>query len=173
MIVSGFPGVGKTYCWRWEHPTAVVDSDSSKFSWLSKGVRDPDFPQNYIKHIKKLVFTADLIFVSSHKVVRDALVDNGLWFTLVFPEADLKDEYLRRFRGRGSPDSFVNMLDSKWNDFMADLAGQKGCEIIRLKSGEFLSDVLPQPRSPAVKGDEAEACLRLQESEARKLEFPY
>ena len=33
--------------------------------------------------------------VSSHKEVREALVENGIFFTLVYPEPSIKEEYIR------------------------------------------------------------------------------
>ena len=51
-LISGFPGIGKTY-YKQKSELNVLDSDSSKFSWIEKDVRHPDFPQNYIDHIKK------------------------------------------------------------------------------------------------------------------------
>ena len=49
-IISGFPGVGKTfYAERSnEEGFSVVDSDSSQFS------KRPDFPACYIAHIKEV-----------------------------------------------------------------------------------------------------------------------
>lgn len=144
MIISGFPGIGKTYYYN-TVANKVADSDSSKFSWLKEGIRHPEFPQNYIDHIKMLLIGRyDFIFVSSHKVVRDALVSNGLEFTLAFPESHLKDEYLQRFELRGNEESFIRMIDDSWDLFMSELESQEDCRIIRLKSGEYLSDVLEQ-----------------------------
>ena len=43
-ILSAFPGTGKTYLFN--HPPVgkvILDSDSSLFSWLRPGVRDPKF----------------------------------------------------------------------------------------------------------------------------------
>lgn len=56
-----------------------LDSDSSNFSWVkdengnNTKERNPEFPKNYIEHIKSNIGKVDVIFVSSHKVVREAL----------------------------------------------------------------------------------------------------
>jgi len=85
LVVSGFPGVGKTHYFLTESSHTIVDSDSSSYSWLRPGVRNPGFPRNYIDQIKSLLGKCDVILVSSHKDVRDALVDQGILFTLVYP----------------------------------------------------------------------------------------
>jgi len=142
VIISAFPGTGKTY-YQGKNPSSVIDSDSSHFSWDKDGNRNSDFPQNYIKHIKeKKEEMATIIFVSSHKVVRDALIENDLPFLLIFPERELKEEYLERFRSRGNNDAFVELLEKNWDAWMDEMESLTGCEIVRLKSGEFLGDFL-------------------------------
>ena len=138
-IISGFPGIGKTF-YKQNSYLNVLDSDSSKFSWIEKGIRHPNFPQNYINHIKKNTNKVDIILVSSHKIVREALVNNNINFTLVFPEKNLKKEYIERFRNRGNDKSFIHLLETSWDSFMDEMENQKNCKIIRLKSGEFLAD---------------------------------
>ncbi len=144
-IISGFPGIGKTHYHNCDGGS-TLDSDSSKFSWIEDGVRHPDFPQNYIDHIKDNLDKVDFIFVSSHQNVRDALVANELRFVLVFPDPGLKEEYIQRYRDRGNEDGFVKLLEENWELFMFGLENQKGCNIIKLKSGEYLSDYLEWQR---------------------------
>ena len=88
-IYSIFPACGKT--WLYEHQEdyglKILDSDSSEFSWIrcydaygrpTTKLRNPDFPNNYIKHIKENIGKYDCIFVSSHKSVREALNAEGI-----------------------------------------------------------------------------------------------
>lgn len=141
IVISGFPAVGKSYLFK-NKKLDVLDSDSSKFSWIKKGERNPDFPNNYIKHIKENIGKVDVILVSSHKDVRDALVANDIDFILVYPDKSLKEEYLKRYEERGSPKEFIDMIDKNWNGFIDELDEQKGCEKIKLKEGQYLSDVI-------------------------------
>ena len=140
-IISGFPGVGKTY-YKQHTNLNVLDSDSSKFSWIKEGVRHPDFPQNYIEHIQANIGKVDIILVSSHKMVRDALVKNNINFTLIFPERKLKEEYLVRFKERGNNQNFIDMINTNWDNFIDELETQINCEIIKLKSEEYLNNYL-------------------------------
>jgi hypothetical protein len=45
--------------------------------------RNPDFPNNYIKHIQDNIDKVDYIFVSSHEVVRKALNEVGIDFNVL------------------------------------------------------------------------------------------
>ena len=80
--------------------------------------------------------------VSSHKEVRDALVQNGIKFTLVYPDISIKDEYIQRYIDRGSPEPFINLLTKNWELWIGELNTQIGCNKIKLKEGQYLSDVL-------------------------------
>jgi hypothetical protein len=70
------------------------------------------------------------------------LVENGIEFTLVYPDKSIKDEYIQRYIDRGSPDSFINLLTKNWELWIDELDNQIGCDKIKLKEGEYLSDVL-------------------------------
>lgn len=132
-IISAFPGTGKTH---WFHKMQdsdikVLDSDSSTFG-------KADFLSNYIRHIQDNMGKADVILVSSHKEVRDALNDAGIYYNLAYPDQSLKDEYIDRYVERGSPESFINLVDTNWDAWIEDIKGQPGCAHRILKAGEYL-----------------------------------
>ncbi len=136
LIISAFPGCGKSHYFRENKDKIIVlDSDSSKFD-------KSDFPRNYIQHIKENIGKADVIMVSSHKEVRDDLVQNEIKFTLVYPDISIKDEYIQRYIDRGSPEPFINLLTKNWELWIGELNTQIGCNKIKLKEGQYLSDVL-------------------------------
>lgn len=142
-IIVGFPGVGKSYFKNkidLVGKIGVLDSDSSLFSWKSPGVRHKNFPQNYIDHIKKHMGLVDIILVSSHKIVRDALVDNNLKFTLIYPNRSLKKYYLKLYKDRGSDDAFIKLISDYWDSFIDELEEQICSSKLVLNKGEFLSD---------------------------------
>lgn len=137
-VISGFPGVGKSTL----HANAeaagklVSDSDSSGFP-------KDGFPANYIEHIKQKINECDLVLVSSHDVVRAAMVAEGIAFTLVYPNRGLKAEYLRRYRKRGSPEAFVKLLDEKWDEWIDGCERQEKCSHVVLRNpDEYLADVV-------------------------------
>ena len=146
-VISGFPGVGKSTLFRslrhLEHVT-VLDSDSSKFSWENEAerIRHPQWPANYIDHIRENLRKADIILVSSHEVVRDALVKAGIEFELVYPGPEMKAEYIKRYVDRGNNPKFVEMLETNYDTWIAELMNQTGCTHLVLGPGQYLSHVL-------------------------------
>lgn len=133
LLISAFPGTGKSYFFK-NSKKKVLDSDSSTFD-------KSEFPDNYIKHIKENIGEADVIMISSHKEVRDALVKNDMKFILVYPERELKDEYIERYKERGNDPKFIELLDKNWDSWITELENQKGCFHTRLSSGKYISDV--------------------------------
>jgi hypothetical protein len=134
-VFSVFPGVGKTHFYN-QNKENTRDSDSSTFD-------KSEFPQNYIAHIKELLEdeTIEHILVSSHKVVRDALVENGLPFLLVYPHKSLKQEYIKRFENRGNDKNFLNLMNKNWNSFIEDLENQTNCAKEILNKGQYLMNI--------------------------------
>ena len=142
MIISGFPGVGKTTLFNKAGELRILDSDSSNFSWSDKGVRNPNWPQNYIDHIKDQRDTADVILVSSHDVIRKALAESGIPFTLVYPLLEMKDEHIQRYKNRESDEQLVTLLEKNYEKWIPELMDQEGCKHVVLQSGEYLADVI-------------------------------
>jgi hypothetical protein len=146
VIISGFPGVGKTYLCQHRKDLKISDSDSSSFSWdesSGKKVRHPDWPDNYVKHIKSLVDAKDhdLILVSSHLEVREALSEAGLKFVLVYPSMAIKEEYIQRYVDRGNNESFVGLLEKNYDDWI-DALRQSTPTKVELGPGQYLADVV-------------------------------
>jgi len=144
--VSAFPGVGKT-TYHINNPNTTLDSDSSGFSWIvnegGEKVRNSEFPQNYINHIKENIGKYKYIFVSSHKEVRDALLDDCIFFYLVYPGSDRKEEFIKRYRDRGNDENFIKLVDSKWNEWMWEYYWMEGgCVKLTAYEGWNLDNVL-------------------------------
>lgn len=142
-IVSAFPGTGKSHFFQHRAPELkVLDSDSSLFSWLEPGVRNPDFPRNYLDHIRQSIEQeVDYILVSSHSVVRQALGQSGLPYTAVAPLISCQREYHDRFTHRGSPLSFIDVVDQNWSTWVHDMA-KFNHDLIILYPGEYLATAI-------------------------------
>lgn len=112
----------------------VLDSDSSTFD-------KSDFPANYMQHIQDKTAKGYTILASSHQEVRDALAAEGIKFVLAYPSVDCKAEYLQRYVNRGSPESFVKLLDKNWETWIEGCNEQSSdeCFHYHLEQGEFLS----------------------------------
>jgi hypothetical protein len=142
MLVAAFPGTGKSYYVNYGEGSGYMpqgfatDSDSSKFD-------KANFPANYIEHIKQCIKDGYArIFISTHKEVMVALVANDLKFTLVYPKENLKEEYLQRYKERGSSQAFIDLIDKNWSNWLFELHRQTGCTRIELESGQFISNVM-------------------------------
>ena len=133
-IISAFPGTGKTHLFN-NTNLFVLDSDSSYFD-------KTNFPKNYIEHIKSYIGKVDYILVSSHEDVRDELIRNKIDFLLIYPDESLKNEYIERYKMRGSSDGFINLISANWDKWISDCSGQRRCLNIKLPSGKFISDVI-------------------------------
>lgn len=145
-IISAFPACGKTYVFKNFKDKVILDSDSSKFSWVivaNNKVRHPDFPENYINHIKENIGKVDYILVSSHEEVRRALEKAGIDFYLVYPDKSLKEEWIGRCFLRGSGEGFCQLIADNWDNWIDGLEeDSKKHKSIKLINGEHLSNVI-------------------------------
>lgn len=148
-IYSVFPACGKT--WLYEHQEdyglKIMDSDSSNFNWIrvdGRKERNPEFPENYITHIKENIGKCDCIFVSSHASVREALDREGIDFTVVYPEQDCEAEWVGRCFIRdknGESGCNPEAMYDNWDQWILECVetGINHEEIV-LKPLEYLSD---------------------------------
>ena len=141
-IISAFPACGKTHLFdNGYEDSVIIDSDSSKFSWLPDGVtRNPDFPGSYIKHIKENVGKVDYILVSSHIDVRNALDASGLCWAFVAPRHSLMLEWVGRCWIRGSSEGFINTMIANWDSWTDVHNGPMPNGVSILSSNQYLSD---------------------------------
>jgi hypothetical protein len=146
-IISAFPGTGKSFSHHLR-PLTSLDSDSSLFSWGSdvggQKIRNPNFPNNYVQHIKDNIGKVEFIFVSSHREVREALLDNCIFFYLIYPDRSDKTKaiYLERFRNRGSPQSFIDRVSQNWESWIKECSFcQTGCSNICMCLGTLEAEL--------------------------------
>ena len=141
-VIAGFPGVGKSFCTRSFDNMLIKDSDSSKFP-------KDKFPENYIEDTKSNLGKYDVIFVSTHEEVLDALEKEGIKYILVFPTLKLRKIYISRYSMRGSPKEFIQKISDNWNSWILSLiesrrSQEKKFIFIRPSQNlyEMLSDIL-------------------------------
>lgn len=136
-VICGFPGVGKSKFVEINSDLYnVLDSDSSEYSWMydkdgnKTNVRNPEFPQNYINHIKENIGKVDVIFTSTHDTVIKALMEEGIRFNIIYPDPMARNIWLNRIAERGSSNEFCEMLYNNWWRFMESIEnvvrGDKG-----------------------------------------------
>jgi len=145
-IIAAFPGIGKSTFHK-NNPTTTLDSDSSEWSWVTfeNGTKEgnPEFPQNYIKHIKSNIGKYEFIFVSTHAEVRKELLDNCMFFYWISPHDGRKKEFMKRYVERGNDDPFVKLLDANWSDWIKEFHFYSDVGLKKIYSSfVYLSDEL-------------------------------
>lgn len=141
LIISAFPGTGKSYLYN-TNPEKYGDSDSSQFSWTSPGVRNPNFVKDYVDHIEEASKTKRVLFVSSHEEVREEMRKRGIPYFLVRPDRSLKEEYIERFKQRGSPEAFVTLMENKWDEMIDSCEKDSGNAIVFKEPDRYISDII-------------------------------
>ena len=141
-IFSVFPVSGTTYATKklTEEGYKVLELDSSEYShkyynfsvddYKVKRVKNPSFPQNYIKTIKDAIGEYDFIFISTHREVREELEKNNIRYSLVYPNYSMKNEWVGRCYLKGDKelcDKLANNWD-QWNKELDNVTYSKdGC----------------------------------------------
>jgi hypothetical protein len=79
--------------------------------------------------------------------VRDALLKKGIPFVLVYPNREIKDEYIQRYKDRGNNDAFVDLLEKNWDNWMDEMDQMEAPQgqtlyKVKLGSGQYLADVI-------------------------------
>lgn len=75
-----------------------------------------------MEHIKTLVEEENnIIFVSSHESVREALAEAGFKFYIARPDIPLLDVYLENYKARGNDQSFIDLIESNWTRWLFDI----------------------------------------------------
>lgn len=97
MIVVGFPGIGKTSLAQYSYRR--IDLESSNF-WDGDH-RPDDWHIYYCQTAVDLARQGYTVFVSSHKQVRDWLLENTTELVFViYPTLELKDAWIRKLELR-------------------------------------------------------------------------
>ena len=143
---TGKSTLGKKY-------SNVIDMESTLFKYHQqcedesiKGTKremQEDYPNNYFKALEKVKDKYDYILVSDY-ICNDWLIKNNYEYWQVFPNKELKQEYLQRMKNRGNNDAFINYQDLMWEEWIDGCKNdQNAKKHIELKAGQYLEDVLP------------------------------
>lgn len=132
LVISGFPGIGKSYLTKKGKINDILDLDSSEFK---KG-DNKNWPMNYIQAIKLAVTNGyfKYIFVSSHSEVRKAMRDSDINYICIFPyysgniapeawkeDRQLKSAYMGRYIRRGDSVQFIRKMEANWEQYISSM----------------------------------------------------
>lgn len=135
LIICGYTGIGKTYFS--QNFSDSIDIDSAT---VEKG---DNFAKAYMECITDCLGKYKYILVSTHRELRDILASSGLSVILVYPEKNLKNEYLRRYLMRGNSYSYAQMIYEQWDEQISELEKEDRFQSFVLTSKKSLSDVIP------------------------------
>lgn len=149
MVICGFPGVGKSHIAHWP---GVLDLYSSQF--LTKQEMDPlgsrivtneDWAKDMVLAVQNELRKGEnrYVLVSTHKELRNKLREAGIRYVIVAPGDGLRDEYMQRYLRRGSGADFIYKAGREYSNWLGCISFDDA-PVIYLKSGQYLSDVLPK-----------------------------
>ena len=133
-IISAWCGCGKTYICE-QHNVNAIEIEYWKY-------KDKGLQKEYVRDVKKHIGNVDYIFLSTEPDGLKLLHKHGIDITLVYPENELRNEYLDRYIERDSPYDFIGTFMKHWEIWINELKEQHYCEHIILESNEYLSDYL-------------------------------
>lgn len=134
VLYAAWCGTGKTYVCE---KTDIKACEIEYWKYKDKGMQ-----KEYLQDIKNQIGKVDCIFISTDHEGLSLLNAKGYDITLVFPENELRSEYLDRYIKRDSPYDFIGTFMKYWHVWLDELKEQDYCKRIVLKSGEYLSDVI-------------------------------
>jgi hypothetical protein len=153
MIISAWPGVGKTYASKnYGNLWKIHDSDSSEFHFVNSSIvstqtkiENSDWPKNYIKHISQLRKSRkyEIIFIASHEIIREALADAGIPYVLIAPQRYALDLYVARYEERKSSKEFIQKLKDNWDEWISSCMSDKSAVLTyELDGRDYLTDII-------------------------------
>ena len=153
MIISAFPGCGKTYIYenQEKYNYKVLDSDSSKFE------KNTHWETLYVDHICDNIGKYDFIFIAQYPKVLELLHLRNVPFIIVAPDNSsllsnkerqlIKQQWFGRFLLRNNSHikdltEWIEQLKSNYDDWTSyeHLTMYNPSECILLKEDEYLSD---------------------------------
>ena len=155
-IVCGWAGIGKSYLAQ-APDFRALDLDSAKYSWIKDAEgnntkeRNPnaniDYPAAIINEFRSQKH--DLLLVSTHDYVREALRKEKIPYMIVHPSLDRKDEFKQRYIDRKNDEAMIKLLIDGWDTLLGELKADTNPLATHLEmaeSGSFLDAYAQQLR---------------------------
>ena len=134
VLYAAWCGTGKT------HICEKTDIKATEIEYWK--YKDNGLQKHYLRDIKNLIGKVDYIFISTDPDGLKLLNKEGYDITLVYPENELRNEYLDRYINRDSHYDFIGTFMKHWNIWLDELKNQTYCKHIILKKGQYLQDVM-------------------------------
>ena len=143
---TGKSTLGKKY-------SNVIDMESTLYKYglqveneKIKGTNrnlNEEYPNNYFKALFDVKDKYDYILISDY-ICNDWLIENGFEYWQIYPNKELKEEYLKRMESRGNIKDFIDYQSKMWDEWIDGCANDENAtKHIELQQGQHLEDVLP------------------------------
>ena len=91
--------------------------------WKYKGIE-----KEFLQDIKKLIGVVDIIFLQTDIESLNLLNNEGLEIILIYPQKNLRNEYLDRYIERDNPYDFIGTMMKYWDKTIDELSNQTNCD---------------------------------------------
>jgi len=111
VIVSGFPGVGKTFITQ-NHDTElkILDAEKECIDFFNS----KNFNNEYISFLLKSIYDFDIIFIPYFQTLIESLLLHDVNCIIIYPCETLKTDYIKRFKKRGDCQEFLELVNQNW-----------------------------------------------------------
>ena len=133
-VIAAWCGSGKTFICE-KTSINAVEIEYWKY-------KEKDLQKEYIIDVKNNIGKVDYIFIPTEPEGMMLLHNEGIEITLVYPQNELRNEYLDRYIERDSPYDFIGTFMKHWNIWIDDLKEQHYCKHVVLEKGQYLQDVI-------------------------------
>ena len=147
MIIVGYQGIGKSTMS--DINSNVIDLESSIFR--IDGKRRDDWYKIYANVASHLSNQGHIVFVSSHKELRDYMNERDIEFTAIFPDHSLKDKWIEKLQDRYDHDptksekNYRALMNAKehFDETISDLENEKN--VIKITDIDYyLCDIVDE-----------------------------
>ena len=145
VIISGFPGVGKTVLHEERHDGQCFNDQGRYTIYDVETIASDPQSRGYWQTAEELTQKEDaVVLVVASEYSHRMMLSLGWRFVCVYPSLDLKDESLKRYFDRNGPDATWNVMGRDWEEKIEelDVGYNEACTDLELMAGEFLADVL-------------------------------
>lgn len=107
--ICGYPGIGKTYLTNQD--SRFVDGWLSEHLYIdkSKGIRNPDFPSNYMRTVSDIVKQGKIVVTAMSEEARDVFNMLDIPFVVIYPNASEKDRYFNIYDTRPDVREWISL----------------------------------------------------------------
>ncbi len=145
ILCAAFPGTGKTHICK---HTKLKATEVEFWQYESQ--------TQYIQDVKSLIGEVDFVFLSTEVEGLQLLHNEGLEIFLVYPQKNLRNEYLDRYIERDNPYDFIGTMMKFWDTTIEKLQEQKYCKHFVLEKNQYLNDVLNLFSKPSTQSERIE-----------------